>query len=118
MARILPCIAGAWPRMLAEARGLGGPLGHDLWLLGRDIRVDPQVLDVLVPDVELAIVGHDPGPLLAPRLDLPALLPSLEVGGGRGLDLLVPRPANPAGKMGRHGPGALQAEKLGPGRGP
>src|SRR3990172_7829833 len=31
---------------------------------------------------------------------------------------LVPRPANPAGKIGRHGSGARRAEKLGPGRGP
>jgi putative ABC transport system substrate-binding protein len=31
---------------------------------------------------------------------------------------LVPRPANPAGKMGRHGLVAPRAEKLGPGRGP
>jgi predicted ATPase len=34
------------------------------------------------------------------------------------LDSLVPRPANPAGKMGRHGSVAPRAEKLGPGRGP
>jgi len=31
---------------------------------------------------------------------------------------LVPRPANPAGKMGRHGWVARRAEKLGPGHGP